>query len=152
MVAATEIKEGRYGEASEKSYDDIRDAENVRSLIANNPARSVDNLVIAQGAGSVRTALIAGPCIHGRGNGPINQRSIQAPEIARVTLERKKGFRLGQGLNVWSNVHIHDLGRLFVALLDAALAGEDQVWNKNGLYFPENGKLVSEIHAFIGNC
>lgn len=143
MVAATEIKEGRYGEASDKSYDDIRDDESVRSLIKANPARAVDNLVIAQEESVVRTALIAGPCIHGKGDGPVNQRSIQAPEIARVTLERKKGFRLGQGQSIWGNVHIHDLGRLFVALLEAALAGDGQVWNQNGLYFPENGKLVS---------
>lgn len=144
MVAAAEIKDGRYGEASDKSYDDIRDIDKVRSLITANPARSVDNLVIAQGKDVVRTALIAGPCIHGAGHGPVNQRSIQAPEITRVTLERKKGIQLGKGLNIWSNVHIHDLGRLFVALLDAALEGSDQVWNENGIYFPENGRLVSQ--------
>lgn len=148
MVAAAEIKESRYGEASDKSYDDIRDVEKVRSLITANPARSVDNLVIAQDKDVVRTALIGGPCIHGKGNGPVNQRSIQAPEIARLTLERKKGFQLGKGLNIWSNVHIHDLGRLFIALLDAALEGDDQVWNLNGIYFPENGKLVSSNQLF----
>ncbi|KAK5059678.1 hypothetical protein LTR84_009561 [Exophiala bonariae] len=150
MVAAAEIKEGRYGEASDKSYDDFHDDESVRSLITANPTRAVDNLVIAQEDSVVRTALIAGPCIHGKGDGPVNQRSIQAPEIARLTLERKKGFRLGKGQNVWGNVHIHDLGRLFVALLDAALAGDSQVWNQNGLYFPENGKLsFGELYSAI---
>jgi len=143
MVAAAEIKEGRYGETSDKSYDDIRDIEKVRSLITANPARSVDNLVIAQGKDVARTALIAGPCIHGVGQGPVNQRSIQAPEIARVTLERKKGIRLGKGLNIWSNVHVSALGHLFIALLDAAVEGNDEVWNDNGIYFPENGQLVS---------
>ena len=141
-VAADEIREGRYGEASDKSYDDIRDIDQVRSIITGNPARAVDNLVIAQDSSIVHTALIVGPWIHGVGNGPIGKRSIQAPEIARVTLERKKGFRLGKGLNVWSTIHIRDLGNLFVALLDAAVEKDESVWNENGVYFPENGKLV----------
>ncbi|KEF54158.1 uncharacterized protein A1O9_09953 [Exophiala aquamarina CBS 119918] len=78
-------------------------------------------------------------------HGPVKQWSSQAPEIARLTLERKKGFQLGKGLNIWSNVHIYDLGHLTVALLDAALEGSNSVWNKNGIYFPQNGQLVSHF-------
>ena len=134
MVAAAEIKAGRYGEPSNLSYDDIRDDTKVRSLIKENPARAVDNLVITQDASTVRTALIAGPCFYGEGDGPVNTRSIQCPEIARATLERKKGFRLGKGENVWSNVHAKDLGEFFAALVKAAVEHNDKAWNENGLY------------------
>ncbi|KAL4865531.1 hypothetical protein BDV12DRAFT_174500 [Aspergillus spectabilis] len=142
MVAAEEIKAGRYGHVSDKIYDDIVDIEAVRSLIRANPARAVDNLILAQDHAVIRTALIAGPCIHGVGTGPVNKRSIQAPEIARNTLQGKKGFRLGKGENVWGYIHIADLGGLFAALLGAAIQGRSDVWNENGLYFPENGKVV----------
>ena len=110
-------------------------------MITTNPLRVVDNLVVSQKGSVVRTVLVIGPLIYGVGRGPVIKRSIQAPEIARVTLQRKKGFRLGKGLNVWSNVHFHDLSDLFIKLLDAVLAANPDVWNDNGVYFPENGKL-----------
>ncbi|KIX04973.1 uncharacterized protein Z518_05845 [Rhinocladiella mackenziei CBS 650.93] len=140
VVAAAEIKAGRFGEASDKSYDDLRDEKEVGSLISANPARVVDNLA-SQEPTTVRTALVVGPLIYGEGSGPVNKRSIQAPEITRLTLQRKKGLRIGRGLNIWSNVHIHDLGNLLLALFEAAVSESSAVWNQNGVYFPENGKL-----------
>src|SRR5262249_41024303 len=129
--------------------DDLHDAVKIHSVITTNPQRVVDNLVVSQKGSIVRTALVVGPLIYGVGRGPVNQRSIQAPEIARVTLQRKKGFRLGKGLNVWSNVHVHDLSDLFAKLLDAALTANPDVWNDNGVYFPENGKLVSYTELIV---
>jgi len=32
---------------------------------------------------------------------------------------------------------------LFLALLDAALGEKEGVWNEDGIYFPENGRMVS---------
>lgn len=142
LVAGDEIKSHRFGEPPDKSYDD-GDAAKVQNVITSNPGRVVDNLVISQESHLVRTALIAGPLIYGEGNGPVHKRSVQAPEITRVTLQRKKGFRLGKGLNVWSNVHIHDLGDFLAALLEAAVSGNSEAWNENGVYFPENGQMVS---------
>ncbi len=150
MVAGDEIAAGRYGEASDISYNDLTDTDAVRAVIKKNAGRTVDNLVLAQAPEIVRTALIAGPIIHGVGNGPVNTRSIQAPEIARVTLQRGKAPVIGKGLNVWGAVHIHDLGDLFVLLLDAAISENNDVWNENGLYFPENGKLVSRLPSTLG--
>ena len=41
-------------------------------------------------------------------------------------------------------VHINDLySRLFVKLVEAAEAGKDGVWNHEGIYNVENGKMVS---------
>ena len=142
MVAGDDIAAGRYGEAPEKSYNDLANTDEVRAVIKKNAGRTVDNLVIAQAPDTVRTALIAGPIIHGFGHGPVNRRSIQAPEITRVALQRGKAPVIGKGLNVWGAIHIHDLGELFVLLLDAAVSKNNDVWNKNGLYFPENGRLV----------
>ncbi len=141
MVVGDEIKAKRFGEKSDKSYDD-QDAAEVKKVVTSNPGRVVDHLVMAQESSVVRTALIAGSLIYGEGNGPVHKRSVQAPEISRFTLQRRKGFRLGKGLNVWSNVHIHDLGDMFVGLLDAALLGKSDAWNENGVYFPVNGQMV----------
>ncbi|KAJ9607137.1 hypothetical protein H2200_008209 [Cladophialophora chaetospira] len=141
LVAGDEIAAGRYGEAPEKSYNDLTDTEEIRAVVKKNAGRAVDNLVIAQSPEKAHVALIAGPIIHGEGRGPVNRRSIQAPEITRLTLQRGKAPVIGKGLNVWSAVHIHDLGKLFALLLDAAVSKNNNVWNENGLYFPENERL-----------
>jgi hypothetical protein len=145
LLAGKEITEGRFGFESNDTYDDVKDREKVISIIKDSPKRAVDNLVIAQDDEKVKTALIVGPLIYGTGKGPGNTRSIQAPEIARVTLELKEGFRLGEGKNRWSNVHVHDLSSLIVGLVEAAVAKKSGLWNTNGVYFPENGVLVRSL-------
>jgi len=143
LFSTPEIKEARYGAAGGKFYDDLKDAEEIRAIIKSTPTRIVDNLVISQSPSSIKTALIVGPLIYGTGRGPGNTRSIQAPEIARVTLQEKQGFRVGQGLSAWSNIHIRDLSLLIVKLVEAAATGREGLWNEEGLYLPENGYMVS---------
>lgn len=115
----------------------------ILSTITSNPQRTVDNLIISQNPSEIKTALVIGPLIYGTGRGPVNIRSVQAPEIARVTLKLGQGFVLGAGRNTWSNIHVHDLGSLFVKLVQAAiLQREEGLWNKDGIYTPENGAKV----------
>lgn len=142
MFSGPDINEGRYGQPCSKVYDDLKDAIEIRSIIAGNSKRVVDNLVLAQAPSKIKTALVAGPLIYGVGRGPVNSRSIQAPEIARITLQERQGFRLGAGLSCWSNIHIHDLSSLFLTLLDAAVDGRPGLWNEGGIYLPENGRMV----------
>ncbi|KAF2009725.1 NAD(P)-binding protein [Aaosphaeria arxii CBS 175.79] len=142
LLAIDEIKNARFGFESDKVYDDIRDIKEILSTIKNNPSRDVDNLVAGQDSSKVKTALIVGPHIYGKGRGPGNQRSVQAPEIARVTLQLKEGFRLNEGKNSWSYIHVHDLSDLFASLVDAAAETKPGLWNDEGIYTPENGSLT----------
>lgn len=103
----------------------------------------VENLVISQAPSSLKTALIVGPLIYGVGRGPVNQRSVQAPEIAKATLKLGHGFRLNEGKNAWSNIHVHDLASFVLLLVKAAKNGKDGCWNENGVFNIENGELVS---------
>ena len=102
----------------------------------------MENLVISQSPSSVKTALIVGPLIYGVGNGPVNQRSVQAPEIAKTTLKLGHGFKLNEGKNIWSNIHVHDLASLVSLLVGAAKDGKDGFWNEEGVFNVENGELV----------
>jgi hypothetical protein len=115
----------------------------ILSTIAENPGRKVDNLIVAQDPDKIRTALLLGPLIYGRGAGCVNQRSVQVPDIARKTIEDGEGFRLGKGLNQWSNIHVKDLGDLFLLLVRAAVDGNNKCWNREGIYLPSNGVMVS---------
>jgi hypothetical protein len=142
VYAADEISSGRFGNATDDTYDDLKDQKQILSAIQKNPKRVVENLVISQTPSSVKTALIVGPLIYGVGRGPVNQRSVQAPEIAKATLKLGHGFKLNEGKNIWSNIHVHDLANLVSLLIGAAKDGRDGFWNEDGVFNVENGELV----------
>lgn len=148
MFSTDEIKAGKYGMKQGKVYDDVADQSEILDVVKSNPARVVDNLVLEQDLSKIRTALIPGPLIYGKGRGPINTRSIQVPEQAKYALENGHTFVVGAGEAAWSNVHVSDVGALMALLLEAALDGKEGIWNQDGIFFPENGILVSSV----GNC
>lgn len=82
--------------------------------------------------------------IYGLGRGPVNQRSIQIPDLAKSTLQYGHGLYVGKGDSMWSNVHVSDISRLILRLVaEASNLSRRNLWNENGIYFPEAGKLVS---------
>ena len=144
MFSNAEVQAGRYGEPSDRVYDDVRDvAEIIHEVIRSNPARVVDILALDQDAATVRTALLPGPLIYGEGRGPLNKRSIQGPEVVEYTLRNGRSFAVGKGQAAWSNVHVSDVGAMIVLLLEAAIDGRDGLWNQDGIFFPEAGLMVS---------
>lgn len=144
MFSIPDIENGTYGEPPGETFDDLEDTAKIRNIITDNPARTVDHLVLSQDPKSLKTALVIGLLIYGTGRGPGNTRSIQAPEMARVTLERGEGFRVGAGKSVWSNVHVRDLGMLFANMAKAAVEGRSGCWNGDGVYAVANGQQVSQ--------
>lgn len=121
-------------------------------MIKSHPTRAVDNYIldVAQNTPEIYTALIVGPIIYGRGQGPVKQRSVQVPSLAKATLERKRGLQVGKGQNRWGNVHVQDLGELVVLLVEQALADKtgQELWNLNGVYLMGVGEVVSSINQF----
>lgn len=69
VYAAEEIATGRYGYESNRSYDDLKDLEQILLLIRSNPKRIVENTVLSQDPSCIKTALIIGPLIYGTGTG-----------------------------------------------------------------------------------
>ncbi|KAH7355820.1 NAD dependent epimerase/dehydratase family protein [Pyrenochaeta sp. MPI-SDFR-AT-0127] len=142
--ATEEIASGKFGYATDAIYDDSKDRDRILSTLRSNSKRIVENIVLSQSPSLVKTALIVGPLIYGPGRGPVNQRSIQAPEIVKSTLKLGHGFRLNDGKNIWSNIHVHDLASLVVLLVSAAKEGKDGLWNDDGVYNVENGEMTFE--------
>ncbi|KAL6708744.1 hypothetical protein ACN47E_002440 [Coniothyrium glycines] len=140
--ASEEIASGKFGFPTDVTYDDVKDQSRILSTLRNNSQRVVENTVLAQDSSKVKTALLIGPLIYGPGRGPVNQRSVQAPEIARVTLNLGHGFKLNDGENIWSNVHVQDLSAFVSILVAAASNGKDGIWNDDGVYNIENGELT----------
>jgi hypothetical protein len=144
IYIADELKNKRFGYASNDSWDDIRDIDRIIDTINAHPSKVSEQIILRQSPHVVRTALLPGPLIYGRGRGLWNKRTIQPTEIAKTTLQLGHGFRLNGGKNLWNNIHVADLGGLVGLLLKAATEGRnDGLWNRDGIYHPENGKMVS---------
>ncbi|EYE91041.1 NAD(P)-binding protein [Aspergillus ruber CBS 135680] len=144
LLSGPDIATKAYGGARSQNYDDLQDISEIRNIIASSPKRTVDNLLLNLSATQpqVRTAIIYGPLIYGLGRGPVNQRSIQLPDLAKATLQHGHGVQVGKGLSCWSNIYISDLAQLILRLVQEAACSEDPLlWNENGVYFAENGKL-----------
>lgn len=125
-----------------KTFDDWDGIKQCTSRPDSAPHRPVDKVVLAVAASStVKTAIICPSLIYGEGRGPGNQRSMQAYELSRLILERGAGFVIGKEDYMWFNVHIYDLSRLYLSLLEAAVAGDSNAsWNGEGYYLVENGE------------
>lgn len=141
-----DLERKTFGEASTKVFDDWDGIGEVTSLPDTAPHRKADKIVLAAAAdheSRVRTAIVCPPCIYGKGRGPGNQRSIQMPDLAKCTLQEKNGFKVGEGLTLWTNIHVHDLSDCYLKLVEAAVSGGGKAtWDKEGYYFTENGQHV----------
>ncbi|KAK9778666.1 putative NAD-dependent epimerase/dehydratase domain-containing protein [Seiridium cardinale] len=149
VLAANELASKSFtpGSASDATFDDYDGVEKLRDLIrAHQQSRFVDNFVLDLAARSpgIQTALIFPPIIYGQGQGPVNQRSVQVPTLAKVTLTRGNGVQIGKGLNRWANVHIRDLGRLIGKLVGEASQKQpkDKLWSEHGLYLTGVGETT----------
>ncbi|KAI2671833.1 hypothetical protein CBS147355_8476 [Penicillium roqueforti] len=141
VLSGPEVDSNSYGEPSDQIVDDLDNAADLRDKIrAYKDRRVVDNYILDLGSDGPKTAILFPPIIFGTGNGPVNQRSIQVPSLARAALLQHVGLYLGRGLSRWGIVHIADLADLFVKLVEHAVnATPSPIWNENGLFFVENG-------------
>lgn len=147
IVSSADLDRNTFGELNSHTYDDWTGIKEVTSLPDSYEHRGVDKIVLAAAAKNpahVFTAIVCPPCIYGPGRGPDNQRSMQAYDLSKATLNRGKGFQVNAGQNIWHEVHIQDLSNAYLGLVTAALqpGGGKATWNDEGYYFAENGEIV----------
>ncbi|TGO20542.1 hypothetical protein BPAE_0287g00110 [Botrytis paeoniae] len=137
-----------FGEApSQPPYDDLTGVSQLTNLPDSALHRDVDKVVLSASSPSLKTAIVCPPAIYGNGRGPGNQRSIQVPNLVRVTLKKGHAAQLGKGLTEWDNVHVHDLSTLFLLLAERAVSNSQssddvEIWNEKGYFLAENGHHV----------
>lgn len=135
-----------FGSGSDVIYNDLTGIDSIKSFIKQYPSRAVDNYIISvnEQQSPVKTALVIPPIIYGQGRGPCNQRSIQIPDLANATLKRQRGLQVGPGESRWGNIHIHDLSRIFLRLIEKAVEGnqDENLWGAKGVFFTGVGELV----------
>ncbi|PWY82673.1 NAD(P)-binding protein [Aspergillus eucalypticola CBS 122712] len=146
LLSGAEVATSSYGQARAQNHNDLQGISEIRNIISSSPKRAVDQMLLnlSSELPNVRTAIIYGPLIYGLGRGPVNQRSIQLPDLAKATLRLGHGVQVGKGLSCWSNIHISDLSNLVVRLVQESQDRQGRnplLWNENGIYFAENGKM-----------
>lgn len=153
VIMYEDVQAGRFGSPSETVYDDLAGLGAVRAIPRTFLRRGVDEAILGAGeefGGGVKTAVVCPPMIYGRGRGPGNRRSMQVPELVRVTLEKGHAVVVGEGKNVWSGVHVGDLSALFVRLVENAAAGgslaewpgKPALWGQEGFFFCEGREVI----------
>ncbi|CAE6416212.1 unnamed protein product [Rhizoctonia solani] len=99
------------------------DINDIKSIPPTQPHRDVDLEIFgAHERGEIDAYIIAPSCIYGTGDGPINKISQQVPRLIRTAVDFKQPVYVGKGTNVWNNVHISDLIKLYSLVLNLALS------------------------------
>ncbi|KAG5650404.1 hypothetical protein H0H81_012370 [Sphagnurus paluster] len=79
--------------------------------------------------------------------------SLQIHTLIKASLARGAAGMVGHGKNVWSNVHINDLGNLYNVLYDAIQVNPATPHGSKGFYFAENDKHnMCDIALSIGKA
>ncbi|KAL3460873.1 hypothetical protein BJX64DRAFT_300420 [Aspergillus heterothallicus] len=134
-------------------YDDWKGIDELRRLPDAAPHREVDKFVLAAGTDTLKTAIVCPSTVYGVGRGPVSQRSDQIYKLARLILQNRQGYQFADGRTFWNAVHVYDLSRLYVSLVEDAIGlittpttegqgnaqGGKATWNADGYYLVEAG-------------
>ncbi|PPQ71191.1 hypothetical protein CVT24_010009 [Panaeolus cyanescens] len=143
--------QGRF--AADRIYSDLNIPQ-LESLPKTQPHRVVDlSLVEADKEGYVKTYIILPCTIYGIAKGCLvdaglqNPHSQQIPTLVRLSVDRRRAGMVGEGKNVWNNVHIDEVADLYILLVDLIISGSVySIAPKHfehgvaGFYFAENGE------------
>ncbi|GAA93584.1 uncharacterized protein L969DRAFT_95770 [Mixia osmundae IAM 14324] len=129
---------GRYGPRVAYSDDE---PEGLDALPPTAQHRNVDLIIlkaIREEKINARIAIMYPPCIYGLGSGPFNKQSIQIPALIRGSIKLRAGLTVNASLHAWSSIHVHDLVRGYITLLDAIQSHKIDLTNP--YFFCENNQ------------
>lgn len=144
------LTDSAYGyHATEDIYYD-NDVKQLSTLAVTQLHRTIDLEILSPSlVGHVDTYIVAPPMIFGYGTGPVNQNSIQIPLQVRGSLRYGQALQVGKGLNIWNKVHVVDLAKFYILLLQRSLQ-EPQTSgakgtlpkNQDAYWFAEDGEFA----------
>ncbi|KAF2634472.1 NAD(P)-binding protein [Massarina eburnea CBS 473.64] len=128
------------GKENPKIWSDIDDLDEERSLPDYALHRNTEKILHATAAekgDKIKIAIMTPPDIYGKGLGLAKTWSALLPIFAKeVNALGGKVFKYGEGTNTRSWVHINDLMKVYMKVLEAAVAGGSNFgWNQEGVYY-----------------
>lgn len=138
-IVADWREEREHGTLNPKVWSDVADIESITNRPVGELHQHVDALIhdfSREHGDSVKTAIMCPPDIYGPGRGPGRTRTVYFPAFIAETKRLGYAFYSGNGENTRSWVHIEDLARLYLRLVEAAVAGGNGAdWGAQGYYF-----------------
>jgi nucleoside-diphosphate-sugar epimerase len=132
------------GHLSQKVWNDTKSLNEIRSLPDGELHRNTEKILhehMAKSSDKINIAIMCPPDIYGRGKGLAKIHSALIPMFVNVirTKNNGKAFYYGDGNNTRSWVHIDDLMKLYLHVVEAAASPEkhprEEYFNQNGYYF-----------------
>lgn len=84
--------------------------------------QSLARIARAFSAGKLHGSIVCPALVWGEGRGPVSRLSVQLPDMVRKAVYNGAGVYVGEGDNVWVNVHIDECTDLIVKLVEKALS------------------------------
>lgn len=131
------------GRKNPKVWSDTRpgDLEELRALPDEALHRNTEKILHAaaqeESDSGVRIAIVCPPDIYGKGKGLVKTHSALVPYLVKESRKLGHVFYANEGTNTRSWVHIDDLMRLYLKIVEAAAADKDAEVKR--LWFGENG-------------
>lgn len=92
----------------------------------------------------VKTVVISPTHVFGFSRGPGNTISVQTPVLVRLALNNKQPVTVYRGESAWNHIHVHDMGALYLLVLEKLLTSPETVaTGRKGYYFAEDGSAIS---------
>ncbi|KAN0094037.1 NAD(P)-binding protein [Hyaloscypha variabilis] len=133
------------GTLDPRKWSDIVDLSEITTFPHSHLHAVTDQAVLSLGLQrGVRTAVVIPPVVYGTGEGEGRTQSMVVPWYVDAVRKRGGGFVVGKGSNVASGVHVRDLGRALVFLVEEALkeGGGRAEWGERGWYYVDGGEYV----------
>jgi len=135
------LEKTHLGTLNPKVWSDIEDLDEITSRPDRELHRMTDKIVLAAAAehgDQIKSAIICPPDIYGPGRGPGRTRSVYFPEFLKESKQLGATFYGGDGTNTRSWVHIEDLMKVYLKLVEAAAAGgEGADWGAKVCHIPD---------------
>lgn len=134
-----------FGNKDPRIWSDLNDIDELWGRPDDALHRDVDKVIqnaYTNHGDRIRTAIVCGPDIYGRGTGPGKRVSILIPFFVEEILSRGRSFYCGKGENTRSWVHVQDLVTIHLRLIEDAVSGGKKAhWNERGYYFASSQEL-----------
>ena len=128
------------GKRNPKVWSDISSLDEIKRLPAHALHRNTETILhdtMRDHGNRVNIAIMCPPDIYGKGKGPGKTQSAYLPMfVNEIRSLGGRAFYYGDGMNTRSWVHIEDLMRVYVKVVEAAASGYAvDYFNSNGYYF-----------------
>ena len=128
------------GKLNPKVWSDISSLAEIQDLPDNALHRNTERILhetVRLHADKINIAIMCSPDIYGKGKGPGKTHSALIPTyVKQIKHVGGQVFYYGEGTNTRSWVHVDDLTRVYLKVIEAAVSGNAaEYFNENGYHF-----------------